>query len=389
MTKNPNNKQPEFSYTFTYSSYFCYCVAAYTISKFLDENSIDKIIIAESNDISTKEFNIDYDKTEQLVTDTKVCYLLKNKTLLYVVFCTSCGCTIEMYSDNNFDKTLDGLKYAIKNGNVLRNRHIKIDESQYGFSASFEKPPKISVNDVILDKDLKDQLIENTVFHLKEMSTNNGIILHGPPGTGKSLSCSLIVDKALEAGFSTCYLTSQVNYSELQKFLKEFLSPCILIMEDIDSFAIQRSGHSRSMLSDFLQFLSGITLDKEQIIVVATTNYIEHLDEAINNRPARFNRFYEYNYPTDTEIDALIDRYFGKNLISKDSKRLCYGKNFTGSHISEIHNTACRLAKKHKAKIPTQFVRAVTAISSHFKSNKKDNNSIVNNEVDKVAQLLG
>ena len=367
MITSPNNKLASNSYSFTTDSYFCFLVTLYSITKFMDAASLDKLVTSPSNEIRTTEFAVNHTDTEQLVTNTTVCYLLKNKTLVNVVY-SDRNYSINFSSDHSLDELIKNIKHFVKTKNILRNKHVKVSETNQGFWATFEPTPSTSVGNVVIDKTLKDEIMENTVFHLKEMETSNGIILHGPPGTGKSLSCSLIINKAIEEGFSTCYLTSRVDYSELSEFLTEFMSPCIVILEDIDSFAIQRTGHGYSMISDFLQFLSGITQDKEQMIVIATTNYIEMLDEAISNRPARFNRKFKFEYPDKVAVDQLIDLYFGKNVINKSLKELCYDKRFCGAHIAEIKNTALRLSKKFKTPIHKHFERAVKQISAHFEN---------------------
>jgi AAA+ superfamily predicted ATPase len=88
---------------------------------------------------------------------------------------------------------------------------------------------------------------------------------------------------------------------------------------------------------------------------VATTNYIEHLDAAIADRPMRFNRKYKFELPSPREIDMLVDLYFKECNISPVQKALCYNKR-----------SAKLLSHKRQKPISEVFDEAVQIVSQNF-----------------------
>jgi SpoVK/Ycf46/Vps4 family AAA+-type ATPase len=120
------------------------------------------------------------------------------------------------------------------------------------------------------------------------------------------------------------------------------------------------------VFADFLQMLSGLTERREQRVVIATTNHLDALDEAIRNRPVRFNRKYRFPDPTNEQIDHLLELHFGEAVIPTSLKSKCHDLSFTGAHISEVKRTSELLA--HKRRLPMQevFADAVQAVQDHF-----------------------
>lgn len=104
---------------------------------------------------------------------------------------------------------------------------------------------------------------------------------------------------------------------------------------------------------------------------MATTNHLDALDEAIRNRPVRFNRKYRFQDPTNDQIDHLLELHFGTALIPPQLKRICHDQGFTGSHISEVKRTTEMLVLKRNQPIAVVFPDAVRAVQAHFGSKAK------------------
>lgn len=179
--------------------------------------------------------------------------------------------------------------------------------------------------------------------------------------------------------------------AQLEDFVDKLFAPCIILIEEIESFAYDRGddsdeGDESRGISGFLQFMSGISTKRHPVVVIATTNHLAKLDEAIRNRPVRFNRIWEFAYPTDDQINALVDMFFKLNVdgcseaISLDNKSKLYGKNFTGAHINEIRRSAELIAKRKAFtsnsntdgfKITNEvFSEAIKPVVTHFSMGK-------------------
>lgn len=161
-------------------------------------------------------------------------------------------------------------------------------------SASFE--------DLILADDLKQQIRED--FHkflaaedrYKELGITwrRGALLIGPPGNGKTHFVRALVK---ELGIACLYVQSLKHpYHDSDQMWKQVfsrargLTPCILILEDLDSLIDEENR------SFFLNQLDGFE-ENHGLIVLATTNYPERIDAGIVNRPSRFDRKYHFLLP--------------------------------------------------------------------------------------------
>jgi SpoVK/Ycf46/Vps4 family AAA+-type ATPase len=227
----------------------------------------------------------------------------------------------------------------------------------------------ISFDSIILNESLKQDIYDNTVFHLENIDDSNGIILHGPPGTGKSLICTAIVSECVRKNFTAITSAIRPVFPFLEEILRLFLDDAILIFEDIDSFGESRDTSTSDGLGEFLQFLNGISLRKSRLITIATTNYLERLDDALMKRPVRFNRNFKIDLPKPDEILQLFKLYFGEELeyIYKGVALPKIG--ITGAHIREMKRTAKLLMKKNNAELKDVLEEAIKTVSNAFSVN--------------------
>lgn len=349
-------------YTWRWRSFYSFTVGVFTIQKFFERVSEDVFEVCVKQ---RSEFQFEPAKRCPIVTEGIVVYSVDGCLVAFEPIVGNWTVTIR--SKHDVKLLVTRLKAEIKHCNPLRRKHLQIvPDDDESFRAILKAVPKTSFNDLILDARLIEDIHDNTIFQLKCTRMNNGVIFHGDPGTGKSLACQAVIHETIAAGFSSCFVVGSVNFSELNEFLVEFLTPCLLICEDIDSFAGERMFGEGRGLSDFLQFLSGVTERSEQIVVIATTNYLDLLDKAVQSRPVRFNRKYKFNRPANVEIDRLLDLYFGAGTLPPVLKRLCHDKSFAGAHIAELKRTATTLARKRDASEAEVFADAVEMVTQHF-----------------------
>lgn len=144
-----------------------------------------------------------------------------------------------------------------------------------------------------------------------------GILLHGKAGSGKSCIINLCVK----------YIISELqgvviplnNGSDLDLYAKaipetfriiEKERPIVIILEDIEGLC-----QSPSTETQLLNVLDGLD-QLENVVYLATTNYIEHLKERIINRPSRFDR--RIYVPFLNYEDRIF--YFENKLKESDKK---------------------------------------------------------------------
>lgn len=184
-----------------------------------------------------------------------------------------------------------------------------------------------SWDDVILDPEMKKGLIEDVqgFFDNRELygqyavPWKRGIILHGVPGNGKTVSIKALINSlyARPDQISSLYVKSfetkcnTEQYSIRQIFqAARRCAPCLLIFEDLDSLV------DDNIRSYFLNEVDGLE-SNDGILMIGSTNHLDKLDPAIAKRPSRFDRKYHYKLPGELER-TLYAEYWRQKLIKKN-----------------------------------------------------------------------
>ncbi|KAH3899948.1 related to ATPase family gene 2 protein [Saccharomycodes ludwigii] len=168
-------------------------------------------------------------------------------------------------------------------------------------------------------------LTKPEIFQEFGVSAPRGVLLHGPPGTGKTMLLRCVANE-VDAHVLTINGPSIVSKylggteSKLREIFEEArkFQPSIIFIDEIDSIAPQRnndeSGESESRVVASLLTLmdgfsggSGSTMDK--LVVVGATNRPNCIDSALR-RPGRFDQEVEIGIPdVDSRYDILLKQF--------------------------------------------------------------------------------
>ena len=180
----------------------------------------------------------------------------------------------------------------------------------------------------------------------------NGILLHGPPGVGKTFFARAIAGQygLNMMHVSTGDLVSGIQGGSARNIDKAFTTaannlPCLLFFDEFDSVAQRRDNspdqESRRTVNQLLTSLEAHRGERS-LLVMAATNSIQHLDPAVI-RPGRFDRHIRIDLP-DAEARRqifeaeLADRPAEPNL--RIDELLSRTEGMTPAAIEKIVETA-------------------------------------------------
>ncbi|MGW0355821.1 ATP-binding protein [Nocardia nova] len=169
---------------------------------------------------------------------------------------------------------------------------------------------------------LARKLIETPLQRAEELRKINarpirGVMLTGPPGTGKTHLARIIADQSDAVFYSVSgpqIASKWVGDSEenLRRIFEDASKQdrSIIFFDEIDSLAEKRTDqsqeYSRRLVGQFLTLMDGIDSERSNTIVIAATNQPDHIDPALR-RPGRFDREIHFGIPKlEDRLDILL-----------------------------------------------------------------------------------
>lgn len=243
---------------------------------------------------------------------------------------------------------------------------VHIDENtEVELRPEFEEPRETRRADVTYDdvggmSETIDQLREMVELPLRypELFTRlgvdppRGVLLHGPPGTGKTrLARAVANESAAEFFVINGPEIMGSAYGESEKKLREVFeeatkaAPSIVFIDEIDSIAPKRgqvTGEAeKRLVAQLLTLMDGIEA-KTNLVVIAATNRPDAIDEALR-RPGRFDREIIVGVPDESgrrEILAIHTRGMplGEEVNLRELARTTYG--FVGADLAALSREA-------------------------------------------------
>ena len=203
-----------------------------------------------------------------------------------------------------------------------------------------------------------------------------GVLMVGPPGTGKTYLAKAVAGEAEVPFFAisgsdfveTYVGVGAARVRDLFEQAKKN-APCLIFIDEIDAVGRHRGsglggGHDEreQTLNQLLVEMDGFA-GKEGIIIIAATNRPDILDPALT-RPGRFDRKIVVNVPTLKARDEILKVHARNKPISEDVSLLEVAKitpGFTPADLENLLNEAALLAAREDLdKIEMRHIKEAT-----------------------------
>ncbi|WP_043919481.1 AAA family ATPase [Jannaschia aquimarina] len=160
----------------------------------------------------------------------------------------------------------------------------------------------------------------------------SSVILHGPPGTGKTMAAEALagelgvplIDASVGTAQSKGPLSSVLAAFEAAVTKAEASAPCVLLMDELDSLMPRDNerdnGYMRLLVNAVLEALTRIQ-SMEGVILVGATNDLRMIDPAIR-RSGRFDLKLRMANPDLTGIRAIVRAELGDAADPRDAPAL-------------------------------------------------------------------
>lgn len=189
-------------------------------------------------------------------------------------------------------KYFDRVRDTVSNENIKHNKYLSVlTIGSESTDRHMRQVPIKSINDIIMSMENKNRLCDILDRFMKSKSADYlslgikkkiGILLYGPPGTGKSSTAYSI------AHYTGMRIIKISPNEVIRASIDIIVNGGIFLFEEIDSFINDAGANTKNIIlrrDQLLDYIDGLPTDS---IVIATTNYIERLDEALI-RPGRFD----------------------------------------------------------------------------------------------------
>jgi ATP-dependent 26S proteasome regulatory subunit len=242
---------------------------------------------------------------------------------------------------------------------VCRGQVLSFEPHEYGEGVGplrFHERPRVDAADVVLPAGVLDAVHRQVLgiaehrdrllaagHHLKR-----GVVLYGPPGTGKTHTVRHLIGEQGEAtvivltGFGVQFIREACNLARL-------LPPAIVVLEDVDLVAEERTmsstGMGNPLLFQLLNEMDGVAGDAD-IAFLLTTNRLDLVEPALAQRPGRVDLVAEVPLPDTAGRRRLLSLY-GESLHLGDDeidRVVAATSGATGSYFAELARRAELLA---------------------------------------------
>jgi cell division protease FtsH len=230
------------------------------------------------------------------------------------------GLTVEVFAADaeHASALLEEVRELMREHNVFRGQMISLESTMWGqVKVAFHERPRTRREEVILPEEVLAAIERQTLGIARRAGAlraagrhlKRGVLLHGPPGTGKTHTVSWLAAELDQATVIVLAGGALGAVGPVSRMARE-LEPCLVVLEDVDLVGEERTmmHGGGPILFELLNELDGMAEDAD-VAVVLTTNRPDLLEPALAARPGRVDLAVEIPLPDLDSRRRLLELY--------------------------------------------------------------------------------
>ena len=200
-----------------------------------------------------------------------------------------------------------GVEEELKQHSLYRGKAFDGQENPEFIDLSSVDPKRVVYSKEVmsqLEANIWAQLRHTSEFERLGIPLKRAVLIHGPFGTGKTLSALLTGQEAARAGWT--FIKARPGRDNIFTVMQtaKLYEPCVVFYEDVDQIAAVDT-QDRAGVAQLLDVFDGIEAKGTKILCVLTTNYPEKIHKGMA-RPGRLDAMIEISELDQEGVEALV-----------------------------------------------------------------------------------